>query len=88
MKLVPKPEGFELRDKRSDKSNDGSLWSAQDALHGASQEMAKYEVMDALICWRELHKDSTTTVHYRHAGPTGTAPSLIMQAFGRMMGWK
>lgn len=88
MKLVPKPEGFELRDKRSTKEGDGSLWNVQDALHDASQEMAKYGVMDVLICWREIHSDDTATTHYRHAGPTGTAPSLIMQVLGRMMGWK
>lgn len=39
LQLVPKPAGFELRDKRSEKTNDASKWLPADALFSAHQAM-------------------------------------------------
>lgn len=87
MKLVAKPEGFELRNKRSDKERDAALWNPQDALYDASQEIAKQEVDACIVIWRERHADDSMEVHYRIAGPEGSALILIMKALGRLMNW-
>ncbi len=39
MRIVPKPEGFELRDRRSEKTNDATAWLPEDALYDAQQAM-------------------------------------------------
>ena len=39
VRIVPKPEGFELRDRRSDKTNDATAWLPEDALYDAQQAM-------------------------------------------------
>lgn len=87
MKLVPKPEGFELRDKRSDKAADASKWSAADALFDASSEMAKQDTDCAIVCWREQYKDGTSKIDYRCSGAEGTGIKLLISALGRLMGW-
>lgn len=49
LKIVPEPEGFKLRDKRSDKSGSAQDWLPEDALHDASLEIAKHGVDGALV---------------------------------------
>lgn len=39
LRAIPKPEGFELRDKRSEKTNDAAAWLPEDALYDAQQAM-------------------------------------------------
>lgn len=87
MKLVPKPEGFEFTDKRSDRAADGSLWRPEDAMYDASQEMAKVDTDAVLVCWREKLKDGGTMTHYRFSGPTGTMQEVLLNVLGKIMGW-
>lgn len=57
LRVVPKPVGFELRDKRSEKANDASRWTPADAIYDASQRIAGREVTQLVVYWWE--KDST-----------------------------
>jgi hypothetical protein len=75
LKLIPKPEGFELRDKRSDKAADASLWEVGDALFNANETIAKMKADSVLICWRETH-------------PPGQITHLLMGTLGKLMGWR
>lgn len=88
MKLVPKPEGFELRDKRSEKKSDAALWVPQDAMFDASKEQAAQDVEALFICWREKMPDGNTRTHFRFAGDRGKGESLMLTAIGRFMGWQ
>lgn len=88
MKLIDKPEGFELRDRRSDKSNLGSEWTVQDALYDASQEMAKQDTTDAIVVWRERVAEGKYLTHFRFAGQSDcNGPALLLGGLGKIMGW-
>lgn len=58
MKPVPKPEGFEMRDKRSTKSNKASDWTPSDALYSASTRIAGKRVDDLVVYWWEVDEGS------------------------------
>lgn len=82
MHLVPKPEGYDLRDKRSDKENDATKWGVRDALYSASECMT--DKCDAVtVVWREEGR-----VYRRNAGPRGSTIELTVEALGVEMGWK
>jgi hypothetical protein len=90
MKLISKPEGFDLRDKRSDKSNKGADWTVQDALFDASKTIAeaKAHCSGALVLWREVDAQGNGSTHYRYAGDFEmNAPALIVSGMGSVMGW-
>lgn len=63
--VIEKPLGFELRDKRSDKTRKSDDWTAQDALFDASQAIKGGEVEDVVILWREK---GSNDVLFRQAG--------------------
>jgi len=90
VKLITKPEGFDLRNKRSDKSNKGADWSVQDALFDASQKIAisSDHCSGVLILWREVDLDGKGSTHYRYSGDSDmNAPALIISGMGSVMGW-
>ena len=39
LEIVPKPEGYELRERRAEKKGSGMEWKPLDALYSASQHM-------------------------------------------------
>lgn len=90
LKLVPKPEGFELRDKRSDKSNLGKDWGVQDALYDVSREVAKHDSnCDAvLIIFRKRSASGAPITCFRFAGDDGHAASLLLNGMARIMDWR
>lgn len=49
MKIIPKPEGFDLRAARADKAGDGRLWKPDDALYDAYQQMQTQPANVALL---------------------------------------
>ena len=85
---MPKPDGFELRDKRSEKEKDAKRWLPADALFDASVEMQKQEVCAAIVCWREVLPDGSMRTHFRFAGDSGQGEALLLNAIGRFMGWQ
>lgn len=90
LKLVPKPEGFELRDKRSDKSGMGCDWEVQDALYATSQEVAKPDsnVDAVLIIYRKRFAHGGTLTCTRFAGPADSCASMLLNGMAKLMGWR
>lgn len=90
LKLVPKPEGFELRDRRSDKTGMGCDWGPQDALFDVSQEIAKPDVdCDALlVIYRKRFPNGSTLTCTRFSGQSDAAANLLLNGIAKMMGWR
>lgn len=90
MKLVPKPEGFEWRDRRSDKSGMGKDWEPQDALYDVSQEIAKPDIdCDAvLVIYRKRFENGSILTCTRFSGPNDSAASLLLNGMAKIMGWR
>lgn len=62
MHLVPKPEGFDIRDKRAEKSGKADEWTPQDAVYEASQRI---ENATQLVClWWEKQPDGREILMY------------------------
>jgi hypothetical protein len=60
MRAVPKPEGYDLRVARSQKTNDlpGSLWLPEDALFSAFEMMKEQPPRGAfIVCWYTPNTD-------------------------------
>lgn len=90
LKLVPKPEGFELRNKRSDKSGSGKDWEPQDALYDVSQEIAKADVdCDAvLVLYRKRFENGSRLTCTRFSGQNDAAADLLLNGMAKIMGWR
>lgn len=88
LEIVPKPEGFDLRERRMLKNEDGSLWTVQDALHAACRDMEGKNVTGVIIAWREDFDDSSFIVKWRHSAPLGGLPGMMINLLGRIMGWR
>jgi hypothetical protein len=66
LKQLPKPEGFELREKRAEKSDDGSKWLPEDALYDASTAMQESPPAGAMIVvWYSLAEGDKYALKYR-----------------------
>jgi hypothetical protein len=90
LRLVPKPEGFELRNKRSDKTGRGCDWEPQDALYDVSQEIAKPDVdCDAvLVIFRKRLDNGSVLTCTRFSGQPDAQAYLLLAATGKAMGWR
>lgn len=93
MKIVEKPEGFELRDRRSTKSRDGKDWNPRDALYDADQAVGKMigegATVDALvIVYRVVAPDGTKCTRFRAAGEQDAVQTALLRAVGRYMSWE
>lgn len=89
LKIVPQPQGFELRQKRMDKASDGALWTPEDALYDVWREMQGKKVSCVVVIWREEHdEDDSHTSRWRQAGPHGFLVDAVMTVLGRIMGWR
>jgi hypothetical protein len=71
VRLVPKPEGYEWRDKRSNKSNCPADWTPADALYDASQRIEGKQVTDLVVYWWE-HDPQTGKTHLKLANATSS----------------
>jgi hypothetical protein len=66
LKVLPKPEGFDLREKRAEKSESARDWLPEDALYDAATHIAEKGVAGALvICWYELSESGLPIAKYR-----------------------
>lgn len=48
---VEKPEGFDLRDARADKSHDAKDWTPADALYSASESQREKPAVTLVVAW-------------------------------------
>lgn len=90
LKLVPKPEGFELRDRRSNKTGMGCDWEPQDALYDVSKEIAKPDVdCDAvMVIFRKRLPSGGTLTCVRFSGASCDGPDLLLNGMAKFMGWR
>jgi hypothetical protein len=66
LKAVEKPHGFELREKRADKLNDGSKWLPEDALFDASEQLKSQPPSGALVvAWYTRLENGNLSIKYR-----------------------
>lgn len=90
LKVVPKPEGFDLRQRRADRDHDATAWAVHDALYESALEMdsppESGRIDGVVIGWRVNYDDGTFSTFYRQAGQCG--PALLVAILGKMMGWK
>jgi hypothetical protein len=63
LRALPKPDGFELREKRADKACDGRKWLPEDALYDASRQMHDDPPVGAMIvAWYARNEESGNVV--------------------------
>lgn len=90
MKTVPKPQGFDLRDKRAMKSSDPTDWTPADAVYSASQRIQGKEVTDLVVYWWERDPD-TGESYLRWANATSSKAEhcyLMQKALNVLLGPK
>jgi hypothetical protein len=87
VKLVPKPDGYELRTRRADKHETCEAWESRDALYEASQLMEGKDVLACVVIWQEVDGKGETKVYARRAGPADTTARITMSKAGHYMGW-
>jgi hypothetical protein len=87
VKLVPKPEGYELRTRRADKQESCEAWEPRDALYEASNLMDGKDVRACVVIWQEVDGKGETRIHARRAGPADLTARITMQKAGHYMGW-
>lgn len=69
LKLVPKPEGFELNRIRADKTSDATRWHPEDAFYDAYLDMQKNPAVKALVvAWYESDGKGNIILRNRIAG--------------------
>ena len=88
MKLITKPEGFDFRDKRSDKSRSGSDWEPRDVLYAVNERLKDKEVDAIIIIYRERSPEGNVCTKHVFAGPQDSGAQLIITGLGRFMGWE
>lgn len=87
MRMVEKPEGYDLRDKRAEKSGQGVDWNPQDALYDASQRIQKMDVEALIVVWRERLPNGETGTRFDFSGNRDAAATLLLRALGYHLGW-
>lgn len=71
-----------LKERRAEKSQDGTLWSPRDALISLLRDIDKGKLSptDVVICYREEHATGAGRTRFAAAGPGGLVTSLGMMA--------
>lgn len=72
---MEKPEGFEFRDRRSDKTGRSSDWTPADAAYSASQ-CFNDATLAAIVVWLDEAADGTYEIRFRLAG--GSANGALL----------
>jgi len=72
---MDKPEGFDLRDRRSDKTSSAKDWQPRDALYAAARDMPA-DAECSFVCW----KDSRGLSCWRASGTIEQLDSLLLRA--------
>jgi hypothetical protein len=78
--VISKPEGYELRDRRSDRSCSAADWLPADALYSAWQKLQTTEPGAAPACLFVAWKDESGEALWRAAGTVEQIDSLLLRA--------
>jgi hypothetical protein len=89
LRVIPKPDGFGLRDRRSSKSSDASKWTADDALYDAHSQIAAdgLPIAAMFVCWTVVNPDGSKREKFRAAGDADGIISCVERAKGSYMRW-
>lgn len=77
--MIPEPEGFDLRDRRSEKSGKGSEWLPCDALYSAWQKTSVTEPGAEPACLFVAWKDAAGVTWWCAAGTIEQIDSLLLR---------
>lgn len=83
-RLVDKPEGFDLREKRAGKAKDGSLWTPEDALFDAAEQIKGKAVKQLLVCWVVEEEGGKLTFSYSQSTTSLAERLLLLRRAERM----
>lgn len=65
LKVLPKPEGYDLRAARAEKSGSARDWLPEDALYEAAKRIAEKGAHGAVVvAWYEKNEDGLPVVKY------------------------
>ena len=65
LKVLPKPDGYDLRAARAEKSGSARDWLPEDALYSASKQIAEDGVQGAVVvCWYGKSATGLPTIKY------------------------
>lgn len=68
LKMLPKPEGYDLRAARADRSGSARDWLPEDALYDAAKRIAEKGAHGAVVvCWYEQSEEGQPVVKYAAA---------------------
>ncbi len=79
MKLVSRPEGFDLRERRAKKQGDAKQWTPADALYDASERSAKMDVTQLAVYWWERLGDGTEELRWSHSTQSSAEHAYLLQ---------
>lgn len=85
LKLVPKPEGFDLRNARADKTNQAKDWQPADAIYWASQKASQVEMTQVMVVWWEKQADGTEKLNFSHSTQSAAERLLLLQSMVHAM---
>lgn len=91
LRIIPKPEGFELRSRRVRTKEDGSLWTADDVLFDVSQEIKGKPISEMIVIWREDCEDDDSSYYTKSRRATQSrsdAAEMLINMLGQIMGWR
>lgn len=92
-KEVPEPAGYELREKRSAKTEDARTWLPADALYAASQQMLEMPSkgrtpVSIFIAYRYKDEAGKYSTNFKAAGETADIVTALEIAKGRYLSWE
>lgn len=79
MTAVEKPEGYEFREKRADKANKASLWTAQDAIYSTAERIKDEDVTQLVVYWWSRNAEGNEILHWTNATTCLAEHALLLQ---------
>lgn len=79
MTNVEKPDGFDLREKRSEKADDCRLWTPQDAIYDTSMRIKGMDVTQLVVYWWERLPNGIEVMHFTNATSCTAEHALLLQ---------
>lgn len=86
LKVIPKPEGYDMAVRRADKTTNALNWGIADALYSAYEDMQKKPAVKAIVIgWYEEDENGEITLRNRIAGDTNNdMTALAVELFHRV----
>lgn len=78
--MIDKPEGFDLRDRRSTKTSSAADWRPADALYSAWREIETTKPGEEPTCLFVAWKGADGRAYWRAAGGLEQIDSLLLRA--------